>query len=270
VSPLAAPHADLESHSATVPRLYPSSWRLSRPLLMLRNTGRLRGDSLAMTSSSQILNDVEHRGTRWERDVVPLVVPTGELVMRGLLAGRPTIAAVMSTEQTSSTATPTATYRITPFVSHTAHTDLTKVAFPAVTHGWPSLSWHECFDRLQEFSTLPPGWDSYDADSISEQAISLGRELLLDFIYFSDRIPERLLLPSNVVPLADGGVQFEWFRNQRHLEAEITTDGEIACLLVIDGLASRHSFQSIDVGVHDVVGLVALASGEPVRWSTNR
>lgn len=69
----------------------------------------------------------------------------------------------------------------------------------------PTLS---AFRDVQE---LPPNWDSYGAKPSETGLINASLSLLTQIM--DDRFP-----PPAVVPLADGGLQFEWHRNNQDLE----------------------------------------------------
>ncbi len=73
--------------------------------------------------------------------------------------------------------------------------------------------------QLDSFIALPEGWDSYSARKISlgsaNEALTIYEKIMMQFA----TIDENLLQPS-VVPLPDGGVQFEWTTPRGELEVE--------------------------------------------------
>jgi hypothetical protein len=116
---------------------------------------------------------------------------------------------------------------------------------------------------------LPANWDSYGADQISAEAIDVARELLLAIMQPTPWGTRAGFLPSNIVPIADGGVQFEWVGANAPLEAEIGINGHITCLFVVGRADARRSVELDGAAVQELIGLVSLASGAPVRWRTN-
>jgi hypothetical protein len=90
---------------------------------------------------------------------------------------------------------------------------------------------------LAEYEALQPNWDSYGAGVISRQAIREANQLL-------QRLAEAFGqpgLPATIVPVPDGGVQFEWDKPDSALEVEVQDDGTLSALLVCTGqLAVRH------------------------------
>jgi hypothetical protein len=80
-------------------------------------------------------------------------------------------------------------------------------------------------DQLQELSHLPPNWDSYGGQPV--KARSLRKALVVLSMVMGENSE-----PPWIVPLPDGGIQFEWHRPE--LELEITINGEDASLVVAD------------------------------------
>lgn len=76
----------------------------------------------------------------------------------------------------------------------------------------------ELKSRIESFSDLEGGWDSYDAEEITEQSIMTALRVL-------DTISEEVDVDSvGVFPTRDGGVQFEIgdFREIEVLDDEVT------------------------------------------------
>lgn len=74
-------------------------------------------------------------------------------------------------------------------------------------------------DRIQELSTLPPGWDGEAAPPVEVVPLRSAWEFLL-------ALSPLLRVPPNVVPTLAGGVVLEWHRSGIELEVEFTPKGE--------------------------------------------
>jgi hypothetical protein len=72
------------------------------------------------------------------------------------------------------------------------------------------MTHEQLFDELR---ALQKGWDSYDADPISEAAIRSAKEFL-----------SRM----DITPCNDGGVQLEWHTHGFDLELTFHADGTMA------------------------------------------
>jgi hypothetical protein len=78
----------------------------------------------------------------------------------------------------------------------------------------------ETFDRLESFRKLEPGWDSYQAEAITEDALQLASLLL--------GVPE-------ISPTVAGGVLLEWRQHRPgglYVEIEVLPDGMLEVLLM--------------------------------------
>lgn len=73
--------------------------------------------------------------------------------------------------------------------------------------------------NVQEIVRLEDNWDTYGARPIEAEVAIAGLNLLLN-VMVSD-IPE----PS-IVPVPDGGIQFEWHQNGKHFEVEVLSSTE--------------------------------------------
>lgn len=81
------------------------------------------------------------------------------------------------------------------------------------------LSWlKKSLEKLEEFKTLKPNWDSYGAKSINFDLISKTRDLL-NSINMVD-VPEPFL-----APVSDGGVNIEWDTPNRYLSVKVRSEG---------------------------------------------
>jgi hypothetical protein len=67
--------------------------------------------------------------------------------------------------------------------------------------------------ELDRLMALAPNWDSYGAQRIDAQIVHAAHDFL-------SRLPENLVAPPLVVPMAKGNLQFEWHEGSRSLELE--------------------------------------------------
>ena len=84
----------------------------------------------------------------------------------------------------------------------------------------PSEPIRKAICRAVDLLALPPGWDSYDADRVTEEAARCAVKLLL---LVSSKVPG-MVAPS-VVPTVRGGLQLEWHRRGVDLEVEFDPAG---------------------------------------------
>lgn len=86
-------------------------------------------------------------------------------------------------------------------------------------------------DIVKGFSNLKPNWDSYNADSISNDSIELALETL-------NHLNSQGLLSNgfsvNVFPMRDGGIQFEFDGENICAELEINQNGDSTFILYAD------------------------------------
>ncbi len=114
---------------------------------------------------------------------------------------------------------------------------------PPRNEGRASLE--SCLSLLTEYIGLPPNWDSYGARPITPGAVERARHLLsLLFDTFN-----KAGLPDTVVPIADGGIQFEWSLAGSTLEVEIQSDGALNTLLLDEGQEAQEHDR---VNWHDI------------------
>ncbi len=95
----------------------------------------------------------------------------------------------------------------------------------------PLLLLEQQIRQLAAFRHLQPGWNGYQGRAITPQAITAAHRLLaliLEQLWFSAR---NTAFPDVIVPVPDGGVQFEWRRGARELEVGIGPDGALGYLL---------------------------------------
>jgi hypothetical protein len=65
---------------------------------------------------------------------------------------------------------------------------------------------------------LPQNWDGYGAAPLDEQLVQDALRMLLGLMEYDTPAP-------SVVPLGDGGIQFEWHRHGKNLEIEFPAGG---------------------------------------------
>jgi hypothetical protein len=70
-------------------------------------------------------------------------------------------------------------------------------------------------NKLEEWSTLQPNWDSYGAEQIARAARVSGKILCLQSREYQ----------PDIFPLPCGGVQLEWRTEDKHLTVEIGPEG---------------------------------------------
>ncbi len=86
-------------------------------------------------------------------------------------------------------------------------------------------------DKITAFTNLQKNWDSYDADLISETAIDIALETLNQL---NNRGQLTNGLMSNVFPMRDGGIQFEFDGVNICAELEINEKGDFKFILFDD------------------------------------
>lgn len=120
----------------------------------------------------------------------------------------------------------------------------------------PQVSLAPIFERLKELAQLKVDWDSYGAEPVSSVALVAAFELL-------DAVKERLCrkvrepLPQFIAPLADGGLQLEWSRQQDDIEVEIDPNGDLGYVL-IEGQGTNRKFkEQHQVSLNEVLNLLS-------------
>jgi len=79
-------------------------------------------------------------------------------------------------------------------------------------------------EKISEFSKLHSNWDSYNADPISQNAITIALETL-DFLNNQGFLSSGISV--NVFPMRDGGIQFEFDSAVICAELEINVNGKL-------------------------------------------
>ena len=111
--------------------------------------------------------------------------------------------------------------------------------------------------RLDELQNLPQDWDSYDADPISQNAIATAKSIIISVMKsFGNTIGDVVQL-TDVIPIADGGVQLEWVGPHAELEIEISPNGNIGLLYISVSEGRRNYEESKDNSLNDVYTVIA-------------
>lgn len=76
-------------------------------------------------------------------------------------------------------------------------------------------------ERLERTANLSDGWDTYDAERPSDLARSLAGRVL-------DALESARLIPSHLMPSAEGGIAFSFVDGENRAEIEVYNSGEIA------------------------------------------
>jgi len=111
--------------------------------------------------------------------------------------------------------------KIPPIIryEHTPSYDLNQSAFLRVKYGLIDAN-----TRLDWISKLQKNWDSYGAEPPSQKAIEASRQILAE-------LAPQLILPTTIVPSADGGVSTYFIVAQRSAYIETYNDGSQALVL---------------------------------------
>lgn len=88
--------------------------------------------------------------------------------------------------------------------------------------------------KLNQLSQLPDNWDSYGAKSIERNSALMALSLIRAI--HNPRTPE----PS-IVPLASGGIQFEWHTSQKDLEVALSPNGQASVYFEQIGISPTNS-----------------------------
>lgn len=111
--------------------------------------------------------------------------------------------------------------------------------------------------KLDELKNLPEDWDSYGADPISPNAIAKAKSIVTSVMIAFGGIIGNVVQLTDVIPIADGGVQLEWIGPHAELEIEISPNGNIG-LLYISGSGDRRNYvESEDNSLDDVYTMIA-------------
>jgi len=111
--------------------------------------------------------------------------------------------------------------------------------------------------KLDALKNLSEDWDSYGADPISPNAIEKAKSIITSVMSAFGGIIGNVVRLTDVIPIADGGVQLEWVGPHAELEIEISPNGNIG-LLYISGSGDRRNYvESEENSLHDVYLMIA-------------
>ena len=111
--------------------------------------------------------------------------------------------------------------------------------------------------KLDELRNLPEDWDSYGADPISPNAIAKAKSILTSVMIAFGGIIGNVVQLTDVIPIADGGVQLEWVGPHAELEIEISPNGNIGLLYISVSEGRRNYEESKDNSLNDVYTVIA-------------
>lgn len=108
-----------------------------------------------------------------------------------------------------------------------------KITYYSVpeSSGINSLRYVELLDTIRSFSELKSNWDSYQANQISENAITVAIKVL-SHLNRPGNLP--IGIEVNVFPMRDGGIQFDFDSSNLTAELEIDVDGNMRFLTFDD------------------------------------
>src|SRR6266516_1597077 len=115
-----------------------------------------------------------------------------------------------------------------------------------------SLTQATALRKLDELKNLPEDWDSHGANPISPNAIAKAKSIITSVMIAFNSIIGNVVQLTDIIPIADGGVQLEWIGPHAELEIEISPNGNIG-LLYISGFDERRNYEeSKDNSLNDV------------------
>jgi len=111
--------------------------------------------------------------------------------------------------------------------------------------------------KLDELKNLPEDWDSYGADPISLHAIEVAKSVITSVMKAFGGIIGTVVQLTDIIPLADGGVQLEWVGPHDKLEVEISPNGTISHLYIAVFEDRRIYEEAEDDSLDDINGMIA-------------
>lgn len=106
--------------------------------------------------------------------------------------------------------------------------------------------------KLDELRNLSEDWDSFGADPISQNAITQAKSIITSVMLAFGSIIGNVVLLTDVIPIADGGVQLEWVGPHAELEIEVSPNGNIGLLYISDSEDRRNYEESENNSLNDV------------------
>jgi hypothetical protein len=120
-----------------------------------------------------------------------------------------------------------------------------------------SLTQATALRKLDELKNLPEDWDSYGADPISPNAIAKAKSIITSVMIAFGGIIGNVVQLTDVIPIADGGVQLEWVGPHAELEIEISPNGNIGLLYISVSEDRRNYEEAKDTSLNDVYTMIA-------------
>ena len=108
-------------------------------------------------------------------------------------------------------------------------------------------------ERLAELSMLEADWDSYGASPPSPRALAMAQSVIARMAAHFDATG----IPTDLMPIADGGVQVEWRGRSRELALNAAPDGSWSYLLVERESGERTYTERYGLGDDEAVALAA-------------
>lgn len=90
----------------------------------------------------------------------------------------------------------------------------------------------DILDKLSALQRLPRNWDSYEAEPPAERAVATARNLLIAVYTLFSVFPRHSVRPEHVAPLADGGIQIEWYTPKKEIAVQVGPLGALGYLYV--------------------------------------
>lgn len=91
----------------------------------------------------------------------------------------------------------------------------------------------DAFKRIGHFVRLEYNWDSHDSPAIEKECISRGISILKKLLRWREEIGLKIPAPF-VAPLSNGGIQFEWEKDQRYFEISVVPKSATIDYLAMD------------------------------------
>ncbi len=111
--------------------------------------------------------------------------------------------------------------------------------------------------KIDELKNLPEDWDSYGANTISADAIAKAKSVVTSVMKAFGGFIGNVVQLTDVIPIADGGVQLEWVGPHAELEVEISPSGVIGLLYISISEDRRYYEESKDNSLNDVYAAIA-------------
>ncbi len=91
-----------------------------------------------------------------------------------------------------------------------------------------SQKWRDqAFEEIKTLDLLPPATDEWTPRKPTYAAVAQARTLL-------NTTDEAKISPPYIMPTIDGGIDFEWTRNERELDIAVSSGGSIEYVKLVD------------------------------------